>query len=107
MGTLVFGGAGTEFTFEDRLLSHLKIVVSMKLSRQESFFLSWDRPGSEGSGSTSLWVSPSVPLQFRFRRSVAPALNKAWLKAMSEGSYGPRGLVLSEEPEEPPAPLSR
>lgn len=104
MATLVYGG--TEYTFEDRLLSHLKIVVGMKLSRGESFYLNWDRPSGTPE-AISVWVSPATPLQFRFPAAKPPELNQKWLRAMSDNSYGPRGLFLPDEPEEEPAPLSR
>lgn len=98
MGYLVYG-ATNEFEIDDRTLAHLKVTVSMKLRRQESFFISWVNPVEKGSGRISLWVSPSIPLIFRFSGSKSPEMNTTWLEVLNELSHTPRGVVLTSEAE--------
>lgn len=96
MGHLVHGD--NEYMFEDRLLAHLKIVISQKLMRQESFFLSWSKSTAEGGGRVSLWLSPSVSLAFSFTDDEPPELNRHWLRALNALSHTQRGLIaISEE----------
>lgn len=98
MGFLIYAGK-SEYEFEDRVLAHLKVAVGMKLRRQESFFLSWSNPVEHGSGRLSLWVSPGIPLVFRFSGSRAPELNPAWLEVLNDLSHTPRGLIMISENE--------
>ena len=96
MGHPTYGGT-QEFEFEDRTLAHLKVAITLKLRRQESFLMSWVIPAENGGGRMSLWVAPSIPLTFRFAGSRVPQLNKVWIEAMSELSHTPRGLILLSE----------
>jgi hypothetical protein len=98
MGYLVYGD-GSEYEIDDRALAHLKIVIGSKLRRQEGFFVSWEHTPEEGSGRVSVWVSPSIPIQFRFVGSKTPELNRQWLEALADSSFGPRGLHLLSEAE--------
>lgn len=77
----------------------MKVALTAKLRRQESFLLSWPVPVDQGSGRTSLWIAPVVPLQFRFSGSRQPAINRAWVLAMLESSHSDRGMVLVSEAE--------
>lgn len=83
--------------FEDRTLAHLKLVITQKLRRQESFLLSWEKEPSEGSGRNSLWLSPSIPLTFRFHGGRQPALNPVWVNALLDLAHSPRGLIVMSE----------
>lgn len=98
MGYLIYGH-GTEFEFDDRTLAHLKAAVSQKLRKQESFFISWTNPVDKGSGRVSMWVSPEIPLVFRFSGSRAAELNPVWLDVLCALANGPRGLVVVSEQE--------
>lgn len=98
MGYLNYA-ASTEYEIEDRTLAHLKVAVGLKLRRQESFFLSWSNPVERGSGRISLWLSPDIPLIFRFAGSRSPELNETWLSVLAQLSHTPRGLVLISETE--------
>lgn len=98
MGMLIYG-SGDEYEIEDRALAHLKAVIGAKLRRQESFFLSWANDTEHGSGRRSVWLSPSIPLQFRFYGSRAPELNRAWIEVLSDSAHTPRGLLLIPESE--------
>lgn len=100
MGHLLYGSA-SEYEFDDRILAHLKVVIVSRLSRQESFLLSWATEPRAGSGRMSVWIAPSIPLQFRFSGSRPPALNKTWIDVMSRLSHTSRGLIaISEEQAE-------
>ncbi len=90
---------GTDFEFEERVLAHLKAAIGAKLRRHESFFVNWSRPLAEGSGRMSLWISPFIPLSFRFLGSRPPELNPRWLRALAQLAYSPRRLVVLSEAE--------
>lgn len=95
-----FGYGGThEYEFDDRTLAHLKIAITAKLRRQECFLMSWTTPPEQGSGRVSVWLTPYLPLVFRFSGSRAPQLNEAWLSVLNELSNTPRGLVVLSERE--------
>lgn len=97
MGQLIYDG--TKYTFEDRLLAHVKFAVGSRLRKQESFFLSWSCSPEEGSGRNSIWLSPACPLTFRFSGSRAPLINKTWLSVLSGTSHGGRGMIITGEQE--------
>lgn len=98
MGFLSYGGSH-EYEFEDRTLAHLKVAITAKLRRQECFLLSWSTPPEHGSGRVSLWLSPHIPLAFRFSGSRAPQLNESWVAVLNELSNTPRGLIVLSEQE--------
>lgn len=98
MGYLNYGGR-TEYEIDDRTLAHLKAASGLKLRRRECFFLSWSNPVERGSGRVSIWVSPSIPLIFRFSGNTPPDLNPVWLDVMAELANTPRGLVMVSERE--------
>lgn len=106
MGFMNYGGS-QEYEFEDRTLAHLKIVITMKFQRQESFLISWVNPPERGSGRVSVWLSPSIPLSFRFSGSRAPQLSKEWLDVLIDSSHSPRGLLVISEQDAEKARSSR
>ncbi|WP_437440952.1 DUF7882 family protein [Rathayibacter oskolensis] len=53
-------------------LAHVKLALTAKLRRQESFLLSWPIAADQGSGRMSLWMAPTLPLQFQFSGSRPP-----------------------------------
>ena len=98
MGRLIYAAA-TSYDIEDRTLAHLRAAAIVKLRRHESFMLSWIVDLSAGSGRISLWVSPSIPMEFVFSGSRAPRLDETWVRVMVELSNTPRGLVLIPQEE--------
>lgn len=98
MGFLMYGGT-QEYEFEDRTLAHLKVAITIKLRRQESFLMSWTNPAEKGGGRVSIWLTPNVPLTFRFNGSRPPQLDNTWLTVLNELSNTPRGLVVITEDE--------
>ncbi|WP_368496504.1 ATP-dependent DNA ligase [Herbiconiux sp. A18JL235] len=101
MGTLIYGPHGSEFEFDDRLLAHLRVVIVTKFRRRESFTLSWEVHRDSGGGRISLWLDPSIPLQFHFRGSREPALNREWIENLATIAGTTTGLVPLDEPKSP------
>lgn len=98
MGSLIYGSAGLEFDFDDRVLAHLEMVINAKLRRREAFLLSWrDTPGV-GDGRSAIWVDAGIPLYFRYSGSRVPAIDKDWLLELAQQAASTRGLVLSDAP---------
>jgi hypothetical protein len=98
MGKLVYGAPTWSIEFEDRALAHLRIVMIAKLRRSESFTFSWKFEAAYGSGRSSLWVHPAIPLQFEFYGGREPALNRAWIDELMLTANSPNGLELIPEP---------
>lgn len=98
MGQLIYGPSHDSFEFDDRTLAHFRVVIITKLRRRESFTLTWDISMANGSGRISLWLDPSIPLQFRFDGSREPALNRAWIEALASVAASTTGLIPLPEP---------
>lgn len=97
MGHLVYANSSS-YEFDDRVLAHLKVVVSSKLRRHESFYLNWVNEAHTGSGRMTLWISPDVPLAFHFSGSRPVRLDQIWLEVLAQLAHTVRGLtVISEE----------
>ncbi|MCJ1685356.1 ATP-dependent DNA ligase [Rathayibacter sp. VKM Ac-2928] len=104
MGTLLYGTPPTEHDIEDRLLAHLQVVIINKFRRGESFAFTLTVPASHGSGRQTLWLSPSIPVQFSFHGSRAPALNPTWVQELMNEANSGRGLSVMPEPQHRQAP---
>lgn len=98
MGKFIYGTPSISVDIEDRVLAHLKVVIVAKLRRGESFTFSWHRTAESGSGHSSVWLNPSVPLEFDFAGSKAPSLNKKWLEELVQLANSPAGLRITPEP---------
>ena len=99
-GALLYGSPPHEILMDERLLAHLKIVIVAKLRRNEPFLLSWEQSANEGSGRASVWMHPSIPLQFVFAENRPPRLNQNWLELMSQATMSGEGLRIMPEPPE-------
>lgn len=84
---------------DDRTLAHVKSVVVTKLRRQESFTLSCIESSGEQSRRISLWIHPSIPLEFEFQETDRPELNLAWLNALMVSTNGSGELWVEPEPD--------
>lgn len=100
MGTLFYGDARVAIPVDDRALSHLRFVVLTKFRRGESFGFSWAKTPSEGSGRSTVWLHPSIPVQFEFEGSRSPSLNRLWLESLTQQAATSGGLTLTEEPKQ-------
>ena len=99
MGTFIYDGAMIEF--EDRLLTHLQIVIMQKFRRQESFAMSWLDALAVGDGRSSIWLTPQTPLFFKFAGSRVPDIDKDWLAALGDSAGSSRGLVVVDDQGRP------
>ena len=102
MGYLMYGRPAEEIEIDDRTLTHLKIVILAKLRRNETFAFSFEHDVSEGSGRSTIWLHPSIPLQFNFVGSRQPSINKPWLEALVVAANSVDGLRMIPEPIEAP-----
>jgi hypothetical protein len=100
MGKFIYGTPSIAVDFDDRLLAHLKVVILSKVRRGESFTFSWEYTAAAGSGRSSIWVHPTIPLQFDFAGSREPRLNRAWIEELVRLSNTPAGLRIVPEPAE-------
>jgi len=97
LGKLAYAGTMT-VDFDDRLLAHLQIVIGAKLRRGESFYFSWRDDQRVGDGRTSIWLSPDVPLVFKYFGSRPPTVNRAWLRRLEMSANTTMGLQIVQEP---------
>ena len=104
MGKLKYDNV-SEVTFDDRALAHLQVVIAAKLRRNESFNFSWQKPIEQGSGRTTIWVHPAIPLVYEFDGSRTPSLNRTWVDLLMSTANSAMGLHLVPEPTGP-APSS-
>ena len=101
MGSFTYGPWSTVVAFDDRLLAHLRVVILAKLRRSESFAFSWNYGLSSGSGSSSVWLNPAIPIQFDFLGSKEPRINRYWVDELMKLANSPGGLRVVTEPTEP------
>lgn len=94
MGTLYYGGTAMPMHIDDRTLTHLKVVISSKLRRGESFTVSWEHPADDEHARTSLWMHPSIPLRFEFDTTERIALDREWLEELATAAHSATGVVL-------------
>jgi hypothetical protein len=94
VGTLTYAGAVVEF--DDRVLTHLQVVIVQKFRRGESFPMSWvdDAPG--GDGRSAMWLTPTVPIFFKFDGSRVPTIDQSWIDVLARSAESPRGLVVTD-----------
>ena len=97
VGTLYYGDSGTPVEVEDRALAHLKIAITTKLRRGESFMLSWRHGPDQPRGRSSLWLHPAIPLRFVFEATEAGELNREWIEDLMRSANSGGGIVLDPE----------
>jgi hypothetical protein len=99
VGVLYYGDE--EFELDDRVLTHLQIVISTKLRRREDFFLTWALPVERGSGRHAIWIDNGVPIHFFYSGSRNVSINREWIESMINSAGRASGLLLTEEPSPP------
>lgn len=104
MGKLLYGLPAVEIELTDRELAHVKVVMLTKLRRSEMFAVTVDDPGDPGNsvpgGRRTLWIHPSIPLQFQFDGLGEDKLNRTWLEELMASANGGGSLKVSKEPAE-------
>jgi hypothetical protein len=96
MGTLFYGGDRTPVRIDDRVLAHLRAVVTAKMRRGEGFLLSWTDSISIGDGRSSVWVHPASDLHYKFDGSQSAKLDPALLEQLNMEATQARGIELAE-----------
>lgn len=94
MGQLHYDAVAS-FAFDDRSLAHLRAVIVAKLNLQESLVFTWLDAGQQ----RSIWIHPSIPLQFEFDAEQTPELNPAWIEQIMVLANSTTGLRWIEEPD--------
>lgn len=95
MGLLYYGDTAEPIDFPDRLLAHLKVVITTKLRRGESFTLTWRHSDGDAAGRSSLWLQESIPLRFVFDSPEPEQLDSEALQDMAHRAAASSGLVVS------------
>lgn len=94
MGYLYYGDSDQPIEIPDRLLAHLKVVITTKLRRAESFTLTWRHAEGEAAGRSSLWLQESIPLRFVFEESEPEQLDGSALQDMAHRAASSSGLIV-------------
>lgn len=97
MGKLMYDSEERPIHIDDRALAHLKVVIATKLRRQESFILSWQHAADDPGGRSTIWLHPSIPLQFVFDDVEPPQLNARWIEELMQSTNATGEIVLLEE----------
>ncbi len=97
MGIVYYGGGETPIHIEDGVLAHLKIVITTKLRRNESFTLSFQNSKDEPAGRTTVWLHPAIPLRFVFDDPVAPELDAQLIRDLANSANTSGGIALKPE----------
>ena len=103
MGTLTYDVI-SKVTFDDRALAHLELVIASKFRRNESFNFSWVKDPVAGSGRTTIWMHPAIPLVYEYEGGRQPTISRAWLDALMKTANSSAGLKLVPEPAPSPSP---
>ena len=116
MGTIYYGGSATPIHIDDRALAHLKVVISTKLRRHESFTLSWQHPEDQAGSRSTIWLAASIPLRFVFEDPEPAELSREWMEELVNAANSSGGITLGAEhfaaapapatPSTPPPALS-
>lgn len=97
MGTFTYDSS-LRAEIEDRLLTHLELVITAKLRRAECFTFSWPKRIEDGGGRTTVWMTPYIPLSFDYLSTEMPPVSREWIENLSKSANGPRGLHISLDP---------
>jgi hypothetical protein len=96
MGTLFYGATRTPIRIDDRLLAHLRAVITAKMRRDEPFLISWTDSAEVGHGRSSVWVHPGCDLHYKFDGGTSPTLDAELLDRLNVESLQARGIELAE-----------
>lgn len=97
MGTLFYGDSGTPIGIDDRALAHVKVAITTKLRRGESFTLSWIHPEDQTRGRSTIWVHPSIALRFVFDSPDPAELSRDCVEELMRSANSTGGITLVEE----------
>jgi hypothetical protein len=95
MGTITYDGTVVEF--DDRTLMHLQIVIVHRFRTGQPLLMSWLDPQLIGDGRSSLWLTPTAPLHFKFSGSRPAVIDHPWLDLLTKSAESGAGLVVCDE----------
>lgn len=101
MGTLFYGDSRFAIGIDDRALAHLHLVILSKLRRNEAFSFTWHKGPPGDAPQSTIWMHPSIPLNFYYENSRMPTINRAWIESLVEAANSNSGLALLPEPQQP------
>jgi hypothetical protein len=96
MGTLFYGAARIPIRIDDRILAHLKLVVTSKLRRNEPFLVSWNDAADVGGGRSSIWLHPACDLHYKFDGGTPAAIDQELIEHLSVAANAARGIEIDE-----------
>jgi hypothetical protein len=96
MGTLFYGRDRTPIRIDDRVLAHLRAVVTAKMRRGEGFLISWTDSISIGDGRSSVWMNAATDLHYKFDGSQQVKLDPALLEQLNVESIQARGIEIAD-----------
>jgi hypothetical protein len=94
MGFMMYEAVTVEF--DDVLLTHLQLVIVQQFRHQRSFPVSWLDSLKDGDGRSTLWLTPAVPIYFKFAGSRVPELDPEWVKLLSDSAASTHGLIVTD-----------
>ena len=95
MGLLIYGDGSDPVRIDDVLLAHLRVVITTKLRRRESFTLSWQHFDEEAQDRSTLWLHPAIPLRLVFDDAEPPALDRRLIEELTVAANSSGGIRLT------------
>jgi hypothetical protein len=99
VGALKYEAVTVEF--DDVLLTHLHVVIVQQFRHQRSFPMSWLDALNDGDGRSTLWLTPVVPIYFKFVGSKVPEVDPEWIHRLTESSTSSAGLIVTDRAGRP------
>lgn len=96
MGYLAYDGSA-RVSFDDVVLAHLEVAIFAKLQRKESFALTWRESRANGSGRSTIWLDSTLPIRFHYDSPRPPAINREWLRRLTDAANSNGGLIVLDE----------
>lgn len=90
MAHLYYGADGAPIKIPEALLAHIKVVITTKLRRGESFMMTWRH--DDGAGRSSIWLQASIPMRFVFDDPEPAELDRELLAHLAESANSNGGL---------------
>lgn len=84
MGQIVYGSGVRTIPVDDVTLAYVKTIAVMKLRRNEAFTITLQTSAS--AGPLSVWVHPSIGLQFLFDEDARVELDRTRLEALMQAA---------------------
>jgi hypothetical protein len=99
VGKFIYGIPSVEVELDDRVLAHLKTVITAKLRRNEGFTFTWANTDDGDTTHSSVWLDEGIPISFEIGGKGDPPLNRQWLEELAKSANSTAGLKIVPEPE--------